>query len=55
MNPRKKAPFPEIPTLTELEAENIITRNTGNDDGIPILTGEEAEHRATRKKKTAGE
>jgi hypothetical protein len=40
----------EIPTLTGLEAENIITRKKAKDREKPILTGVEAENIPSKKK-----
>ena len=44
MATRKKANDHEQPTLTELEAENIIVRKRVKDREKPIFTGPEAEH-----------
>jgi hypothetical protein len=38
MTPRKKVNDHEIPTLTELEAENIVTRKKGKDCRKPAFT-----------------
>jgi len=45
MTPRKKTNNHEKPTLTELEAENIITRKKAKDRGKPTFTEFEAEHK----------
>ena len=46
MKPRKH----EIPTLTDLEAENIVTRRNEDDPELPILPDGEAENIIIRKK-----
>jgi len=43
MTPRKKTDDHEIPTLTETEAENIITRKKVKDRRKPAFTEFEAE------------
>jgi hypothetical protein len=43
MTPRKKTDDHEIPTLTETEAENIITRKKGKDRRKPAFTEFEEE------------
>ena len=45
MTTRKKVNDHEIPTLTELEAENIITRKKVKDRGKPTFTEFEAENK----------
>ena len=50
MLPRRKRTYPEIPILTDLEAENIVTRKDRDDDGLPILPDEEEKNRVARKK-----
>ncbi len=43
MTPRKKTNDHEQPTLTDLEAENLVVRKKIKDREKPILTGFEAE------------
>ena len=50
MLPRRKRTYPEIPILTDLEAENIVTRKDGYDDALPLLPDEEEKNRVVRKK-----
>ncbi len=45
MKPRKH----EIPTLTDLEAENIVTRRNEEDPKLPILPDGEAENIVIRR------
>lgn len=45
MTTRKKANNHEKPTLTELEAENIIVRKKIKDREKPTFTESEAEHK----------
>lgn len=50
MNPRRKRNYPEIPILTDLEADNIVTRKERDNDRLPILPDEEEKNRIARKK-----
>jgi len=45
MAPRRKADDPEIPTLTDLEAENIIVRKKGKDRRKQPFTESDAERK----------
>jgi hypothetical protein len=46
MKPRRY----EIPTLTDLEAENIVTRRKDDDPELPLLPDGEADNIIIRKK-----
>jgi hypothetical protein len=50
MRNRKKANDNEIPTLTELEAENIMTRKKVKDRERPTFTELEAENKDRQPK-----